>query len=58
MTQLRGEATSLIGLRMNISSDQVTVSVTGPSNVWFGVGFFAQVSARIIYVGKSQSCMV
>ena len=39
---LEGKATSLVHLEMAVTYDTVTITLTGPSNVWFGVGFFAQ----------------
>jgi hypothetical protein len=44
VTQLQGETKSLVDLKMSVSHNgTMTVTLTGPSAVWFGVGFFAQV---------------
>ena len=43
VTQLTGETQSLTGMKLVINSnDTMTITLTGPSAVWFGVGFFAQ----------------
>ena len=39
---LQGAAVSLVELRMSVTRDVTTISLTGPADVWFGVGFFAQ----------------
>ena len=39
---LRGEASSLVDVALVLGRDNVTITLTGPSSVWFGVGFFAQ----------------
>lgn len=44
VTELRGATESLVNLDMTVSasSGNVTMTLTGPSTVWFGVGFYAQ----------------
>jgi hypothetical protein len=44
VTKVMGNATSLINvlLRIDAPADKVTLTLTGPSDVWFGVGFDAQ----------------
>ncbi len=41
VTRVIGSASSLVDVHVDIS-DKVTISLTGPSDVWFGVGFNAQ----------------
>ena len=42
VTTVRGTATSLVGIEMAVRKDNVTITLTGPATVWFGLGFFAQ----------------
>ncbi len=43
VTELKGETQSLVGIQLAIhSNDTMIIKLTGPSDVWFGVGFFAQ----------------
>ena len=44
VTELRGSADTLVGLDMTVSNatGKVQITLTGPSTVWFGVGFFAE----------------
>jgi hypothetical protein len=44
VTSLHGKTVSLVGLEMTINGvgGNVTITLTGPTTVWFGVGFFAQ----------------
>jgi hypothetical protein len=37
-----GEASSLVRVQMVIGVSTINVTLTGPADVWFGVGFFAQ----------------
>eukprot|EP00946_MAST-07B_sp_MAST-7B-sp1_P004075 g4075.t1 len=43
-TRVNGMASSLVTLSVDVDgmNDKVTISITGPSDVWFGVGFNAQ----------------
>jgi hypothetical protein len=42
VTSLKGEVASLVDLQMVVTNDNVTITLTGPDKVWFGVGWFAQ----------------
>lgn len=46
-----GEATSLlqISLDLNAASQKATITLKGPANVWFGVGFNATTMAELPY---------
>lgn len=37
-----GKVSSLVDLALSVDSNSVTITITGPSDVWFGVGFYAQ----------------
>ena len=42
ITSLTGQASSLVDLKMAVTNDNTTITLTGPDKVWFGVGWFAQ----------------
>ena len=42
VASLQGKASSLVDVEMAVTGAVVTVTLTGPATVWFGVGFFAQ----------------
>ena len=47
--QLAGKATSLVGLEFGLTGDTATITLTGPADVWYGVGFFSQSMADTPY---------
>jgi len=42
VASLHGKVSSLVELEMTINVDAVEITMTGPANVWFGVGWFSQ----------------
>jgi hypothetical protein len=50
VTELVGAAASLVDLKLSVTAaNQVTITLAGPSDVWFGVGFFAQTMEEAPY---------
>ena len=47
VTAVRGAASSLVQLGVQVHGSTATITLTGPANVWFGVGFFAQAMASL-----------
>ena len=50
VTELSGKASALIDVEMSVANDatkgaEITLTLTGPASVWYGAGFFAQVSS-------------
>ena len=41
-TKLIGNVNSLVQVSLSLDNDVVNITITGPSDVWFGVGFGAQ----------------
>jgi hypothetical protein len=42
VTTLKGRTASLVLLDMSVTNGTTTITLTGPADVWFGTGFFAQ----------------
>ena len=50
VTELSGEnAESLVGLKLSVTDAEATITLTGPSSVWYGVGVFAQTMEEAPY---------